>query len=169
MTTTQDAPPSEQTTPPEHPVVAHLRSCLEKADRHRLDLATKGGHARLAAQRQLEEAQRYDDQAMAAHAQVDTWQTLLDKAQEEVVAEQRKIDAIRAAAAARPPVPATEPPTTLTAGRHPCTPTRRCNGCARGLRPATPGEAAALAAGQPLPDIRQDCPDCSPTTTVEQS
>ena len=131
---------------PEHPVIAHLRARVEEADRRRLDLATKGGHARQAARRHEEEAARFDDEALAAHAQMDTWQALLEAARVEVANEQRKIDAIRRAA------PAPEQRPTMV----------RCNGCGLPVRPAWPHEHAAAAAGQPAPDLRPECPRCRP-------
>lgn len=38
---------------------------------------------------------------------------------------------------------------------------RCCNGCGRSLRDVTESEIDAAVAGQPLPDVRQECPHCS--------
>ncbi|MEU6781452.1 hypothetical protein ABZ912_19790 [Nonomuraea angiospora] len=159
MTMQDSAPPAEQTVDAvEHPIIAHLRARVEEADRRRVHLATQGGHARLAAQKNLEDARRFDDEALAAHAQVDTWQALLEQAQIEVAKEQRKIDAIRATVPTRAPDGALQPG--YMAGRDPYPPMRYCNGCGTALRPATPDELAAAAAGQMLPDTQHECPTC---------
>lgn len=136
MTTQQHSPvTSPPETMPEFPdVVAHIEACLAKAveiaDRH-AELGAKARH----------QAERHDNVAMAARIQVKKWERLLDVA---------KADTDEAP----------EPQAALVVGREPYPPMRYCNGCGTALRPATPGELAAAAAGQMLPDTRHECPAC---------
>ncbi|MFI2434652.1 hypothetical protein [Streptomyces sp. NPDC018693] len=39
---------------------------------------------------------------------------------------------------------------------------RACNGCARYIGDATDAEIEACVTGRPLPDVRHECPHCTP-------
>jgi hypothetical protein len=116
-------------------VVAHLRTCLARAEEYADDIAGRGGRERETAARHLAQAARCDEEAMNARADVDTWRDLLERAIAKV---------------GEPADPPVEP------GRPPIL---HCNGCGRPLRPATPEEQAAAQAGRP-PDLRRECPTC---------
>jgi dienelactone hydrolase len=44
---------------------------------------------------------------------------------------------------------------------------RACNGCSRDLRDASEAELDAAVAGDRLPDVRSECPDCAPALAAE--
>jgi hypothetical protein len=44
---------------------------------------------------------------------------------------------------------------------------RCCNGCGRELRPAMTNEIARAIEGDPLPDVRAECPDCRPVVLAQ--
>lgn len=155
MTTQEHAPvvPVEQTgaaapaqAPPEHPVVAHVRACLARAEELADEAAGRGGREREIAARHLAQAAQYDEEAVHARADVNTWKVLLERA----IAEVGKPAQEPATPVARPIVVAEPAPP----------PMRHCNGCGEPLRRATPHELAAASAGQPLPDVRRECPTC---------
>lgn len=141
------APPADLEECPD--LIEHLRKCLDKAiaiaDRH----AEKGGAERLKAEHLLLQAARYDDAAMAARVQVEKWKEQLAFALEQAAREreaEREALALAVAETRGNPYP------------HP--PMIHCGECGAPIRPLTPDEQAAMAAGQPLPDVRGECPAC---------
>lgn len=54
--------------------------------------------------------------------------------------------------------PQTHPDGTRTIRVHRC-----CNGCGTDLGDATDLELSACIAGHPMPDVRSECPTCTPT------
>ena len=54
-----------------------------------------------------------------------------------------------------------------TATRH--TVQRCCNGCEQPIGDATQDELAAAVSGEPLPDVRSECPRCTPTAPTDRN
>lgn len=139
MTTTHQQPATMPASPAEPVVefpnvVAHIEACLARA----VEIADR--HAQLGAEAR-QQAERHSTVAMAARVQVKKWERLLEVAKADVEE-------------------SPEPQAALVVGREPYPPMRYCNGCGTALRPATPDELAAAAAGQMLPDTRHECPSC---------
>lgn len=150
------APPADLEECPD--LIQHLRTCLDTAiaiaDRH----AEKGGAERLKAENLLLKATRYDDAAMAARVQVEKWQQQLTFALAQAAKEQQAEQAALALAVAEARV-----------NPYPHPPMIHCGKCGTAIRELTPDEQAAIVVGQPLPDVRSECPDCLIRVAPEQS
>jgi hypothetical protein len=62
-----------------------------------------------------------------------------------------------------PPVHTNTPDRPLTSGGTRITVKRACNGCGLELGEATDAEIEACVVGAPMPDVRAQCPTCTPS------
>lgn len=137
-------------------VVDLLRQLADDADAQADHLAEIGGTERRTAHEHLRRATEADDAAMAARAHADRWRRHLEL----------ELGTPRALPRGGRPV---TPDAPAEGGGTVITMQRCCNGCGLQLGDATAVEVSAAADGWPLPDVRGECPTCSPDTAAERS
>jgi hypothetical protein len=141
-----------QSPPPGDPgVVDILRRLYADATAEADRLAAIGGHEREEADRHLARAADADAAAMSARAYAERWRRHLEYELGGPADLPGRVEL---------PQPS---------GDNPYPQMRYCNGCGQPLRPATPEEMAAIAAGQVLPDNRRDCANCALEAADQQT